>query len=210
MALQEPESAREGSGTVPKGFEATTGAPEEHDARSGSVLSSSLLSLGWEIADDGGDGNKFFFNVNTGESRWDPPTPDDAPDARARLSKGDEQERALPGAGERGGAAEAVGGDAESTPEDDTSQQHDAPPVGWEAVVAEDGGVYYHQMASGLTRWEFPREGDGEEQVGDNPRPVAPEAGSAGWEEFKTEEGVPFWYNANTGESCWTLPGDPT
>eukprot|EP00903_Cladosiphon_okamuranus_P012921 g12064.t1 len=215
MSSEDPDPANVGSGTMPKGcgtaskgFEDTDAAPNTHGAVFGPSLSSSLVSLGWEIVND--DGVEFYYNGNTGESRWDPPRPD-AADTAARpsgtCSMGDE-ERPLPGGGERNGdcGAEAAGG-AEGTPLDDSDslKPPDALPAGWEAVAVEDGdgdgGVYYHHVASGLTQWEVPHgeEGAGDEAIGDI-------SGRAVWEEFKTEEGVPFWYKAGTGESCWEFP----
>lgn len=226
MASDGSEYARHGSGTVRKGSEIRARASEAHSARPGSSpsLSPSLLSLGWEVANDGNndddddDGHEFYYNANTGESRWDPPTPD-AGDASPRPDNDGEEQTLLPEDGVRGGGDEEavrVGDDdddAESTPEDDAAlRQPDALlPVGWEAVAVEDAGVYYHHVASGLTQWEAPHEGDGKEPIGDknSMSVVALAGGSAGWEEFETEEGVPFWYNAATGESCWELPGDP-
>ena len=203
-----------GSGTVPKTSETRAGTSKAPGARSGYRLSSSLLSLGWEVANDD-DGNEFYYNGNTGESRWEPPPPDGAVDASPGLDDGDE-EKILPEAGELGddggGSVEAEHvGDADSTPEDnDALRQPDALPVGWEAVAVENGAVYYHHVASGLTQWEVPHEGDGEETIGDTSALTALADEGAEWEEFQTEEGVPFWYNAATGESCWEPPGYPT
>lgn len=171
---EDPNSAGEGSGTAPrgsgtvlKGSEPTDAASKSHGAVSGPSLSSSSLALlGWEIANDD-DGNEFYFNGTTGESRWDPPTMPDDGDAGAwpTSSKGDE-ERVLAGAGERDSdcGAEAAGGAERALLEDSALKPPDALPAGWEAVALEDGdgGVYYHHVASGLTQWEVPHEGDGD------------------------------------------------
>lgn len=215
LALEEPESAREGFGTALKRPETTTDdASTAHNPRPRGSPSSSPLLLGWETADDGA-GNTFYYNGSTGESRWDPPAPDVA-DASARVDKGDEEQALSEPREHDGGAAEAAD-EAERSHEDEALKQRVALPAGWEAVDADDGGVYYYHVASGATQWEVPHgthhaasghEEGGEEPVGDTSVPTATTDGVAGWEEFKTDEGVPFWYNAASDESCWELPGD--
>lgn len=204
-ALEGPEPAREGYEKRAVDSEARDGGGPR------AFLSPSLLSLGWEIANDG-DGGEFYYNGDTGESRWDPPTPE-ALDASARLGEGGEG-RNLPERGEHGGGGDGGGeaaGVSESAHGSEALRQQDGLPlpVGWEAVPVDHGrGVYYHHVASGVTQWEVPQEGDGEGPMGDTGVAGAPTDGTGGWEEFNTEEGVPFWYNAATGDSRWELPGD--
>lgn len=212
-----------GSGTVLEGSETPGGASKAPDAGFDPPLSSSLLLLGWEIANDGA-GNEFYHNGSTGESRWDPPTPDAVVGASARLLKKGDGEQTLPEAGGYDGGGVGAADSAESSREDEALKQPVVLPVGWEAVAVDDGGFYYHHVASGVTQWEAPpgkqpasttaaaidasgHEGGGEEPMGDTSTAAD---GTAGWEEFQADEGVPFWYNADSGESCWELPGDRT
>ncbi|CAM9682445.1 unnamed protein product [Scytosiphon promiscuus] len=76
-------------------------------------------------------------------------------------------------------------------------------PPGWEAVDSgTDGGVYYHEMASGLTQWEMPKQGT----AGASTTVTFRASAESEWEEFHTDEGLPYWYNPATGESSWEAP----
>lgn len=184
-------------------------------------MSSSAISLlvpaptpsGWEIAADDA-GNEFYFNDLTGESRWDrPPTPvtvdsggDDSHHALLLCSPEHSQSgngaQASPSPKTESNSGTPVGGNL-SVSDGQLSLVaegiHSAsPPDGWEALNADDGSVFFHNIASGLTQWEFPQL--------DQEASVPSVGGVCAWEEFATDEGMPFWYNATTEESSWLSP----
>lgn len=225
LALEESDPVHDGSGMVRKGFKTASDTSKADDTtrRSEPHLSSSLPSFGWEIAKDDA-GNRFYSNAITGESRWDPPAPDEV-DKSARSSINGDEEQGLPEARGGGYDMETASEEGRAHEHEASKEQPDALPAGWEAIDTDNRGVYYHHVASGVTQWEVPKEeypasgtaavaarlleGDGEEEpIGGTS--TAPTGGRAGWEEFKTEEGVQFWYNDATGESCWELPNDCT
>ncbi|CAE7419353.1 unnamed protein product [Symbiodinium natans] len=72
-------------------------------------------------------------------------------------------------------------------------------PHGWEAITAEDGAVYYHNLVSGTTQWE---------------PPTQDAAVCAGWRLFQAEDGGWFYHNPYDGHGIWwpelpTYPAAP-
>jgi len=72
-------------------------------------------------------------------------------------------------------------------------------PHGWEALSAQDGAVYYHNLVSGTTQWELP---------------VQDAAVCAGWRLFQADDGGWFYHNPYDGHGIWwpelpTYPAAP-
>ncbi|CAE7945296.1 unnamed protein product [Symbiodinium sp. KB8] len=72
-------------------------------------------------------------------------------------------------------------------------------PHGWEALSAEDGAVYYHNLVSGTTQWEVPAQDA---------------AVCAGWRLFQADDGGWFYHNPYDGHGIWwpelpTYPAAP-
>lgn len=159
----------------------------------------SALPLGWDSATDD-TGNVFYYNTDTGESTWDPP-----PTRGEKYPGGDAVNATFDpptdqrSQDKREEKVEIDVGYEEAWRMQDSPQIPAALPLGWEAVVAEDGAVYYHHVASGATQWDLPHP-----EQGDIPQAVT--VGEDAWEEFATDEQVPYWHNAATGESSWLPP----
>ena len=185
----------------------------------GHSSSPSPLPAGWEATSDDA-GNEFFFNFETGESRWEPPPSPEAPETLIDPPEG-------------------------TIVRPRPSSSPSPLPAGWEAASDDAGNEFFFNVETGESRWDRPppagsgggenstggREASGGD-VGQEPRDArqgeqanttiagdglgGQEDGDGGldassaWEEFKTGDGAPFWYNASTGESSWVFPGDPT
>lgn len=134
----------------------------------------SPLPAGWEAASDD-DGNKYFFNTETGESRWDPPPPAadgfgsgedlhgrgaNVGDGRAEHSRdaqATEQEdaRAAAPIGSEGGP----GPDPGSEPEEDGDGEGPGATSAaweWEQFETDEGVQFWYNASTGESTWVFP------------------------------------------------------
>lgn len=117
------------------GTESGAGAGEDdpYTAEQGAHAQAAPNKSPWHAVDDG-EGNTYYFNEETHESRWDPP-PDFAD-----------------------GAVTAVGAAAATVRYSSTGV-----PLGeeWHLVHDDDGNVYYFNEETGETQWDTPRPPDG-------------------------------------------------
>lgn len=205
------QGSRRIAGKLPGGYDAVLDLADES-----AIVASSPLSSGWQTARDS-DGTEFYFNSKTGESRWDSPPVHNggfsgevnsnvlllqwSPDSQRSGETPDKTDASSPKAAEANdipAATESVVAGVEGGLIANGTTTTPIPD-GWEAVAAEDGAMFYHHIASGVTQWELPQRKLAEGVLSTVVDKLV-------WEEFATDDGVPFWYNATTGTSSWLPP----
>jgi len=127
------------------------------------------------------EGKTYYYNAETGESRWE--MPDELNDESQHQSE------------EKDGNSSNA---AQSKPE-------------WTQEKDEDGSVYYYDSVNNVTQWEkpddfdAPKEGtvsEAKDQRGEDKSKTP----GAKWETQQDEEGNTYYYNAATGETQWEKP----
>lgn len=147
----------------------------------------------WEVCEDG-YGGTYYYNVQTGESRWKKPN--------FRI----EDVELVHGPGYEG--LTAADTDFDENPED------------WEICNAHNGGTYYYNVITGESRWTRPKfqtdddyekmkEGHG---ASDHFAKIEMQLATMyiphDWEAVKDAEGRTYFWNKVSGESTWTIPAD--
>ena len=79
-------------------------------------------------------------------------------------------------------------------------------PDNWEKAYTEDGYIYYHNVATNETSWEFPATSHsvGINQHPASTTPMLPE----NWEKASTDDGYIYYHNVVTNETSWEFPGE--
>ena len=161
----------------------------------------------WEEINDE-DGNKYYYNNATGESRWDLPT-----GVRARLAALAMFQRVA----SSNDATSPVAQDGEytdTTAHTDVGEHTDASGYTTEAggYYDENGAYHEHGYQDTSPHYEY-----GYGEAGDDANNAQSYGGAdahyettgtiaPGWEEVDDGEGNVYYYNAATGESRWELP----
>ena len=192
-----------------------TGTPQnvKTDAPADNADADEKEETEWEEINDG-DGNQYYYNNVTGESRWDLPT-----GVRARLAALAMFQRV----GSSNGAVSTEAQDGEQT---DTAEQTDdaahtdvAEHTDASGYTTETGGYYdeagaYHEHGYNETsaHYEYGYDEAGYDATGAHSYSGADAhyettgAVAPGWEELDDGEGNVYYYNAATGESSWERP----
>ena len=104
------------------------------------------LPAGWSVATSATSGDRYFFHEASGKTQWHPP------------SDGEQQRQDLTVAAEprSEGEGDRVGAGVGAL---DVTELHDDKglPDGWEAMKSQtEGDIYYRNLLTGETTWEFP------------------------------------------------------
>eukprot|EP00941_MAST-03F_sp_MAST-3F-sp1_P004333 g4333.t1 len=147
------------------------------------------------------DGNVFYYNVQTGESKWTRP--------KRKL-------RALVKTGLLSDTnRNEVKSENESGPIQIEDNEDD-----WEENITEDGNVFYYNVQTGESKWTRPKRklralvktgllsdtNRNEVKSENESGPIQIEEEDSEWEENETENGEIFFYSKKSGESVWEKP----
>ncbi|GJQ13386.1 hypothetical protein GpartN1_g5177.t1 [Galdieria partita] len=175
------------------------------------------MNLLWKTAQTA-DGRQYWYNVQTRESRWEPPPEWTTEEQERKSSSNTEQVwyelettegrkyyfnqltnetrwEPPPGASIVKGQEDKriktpVSATSVGSVSSSDAKNSENMSATWKEYKTKDGRTYYFNPATGESRWEKPTTSGGMED----------------WIEYRTSDGRPYYYNKRTKVTSWTLP----
>jgi hypothetical protein len=163
----------------------------------------------WQAMVDEQNGSPYYYNTQTGESRWEKPEAQEAPVEKSRRRKS---------------LLMLVSGEAHVPTAVSTIEVASGALV-WKEIVDETHGLYFYNTQTGESRWEKPADaqaasvavaagGLGDEKVAgwikaDGGGATAAAVKLGEWTKIEDATNGNYYYNTVTGETSWSPPTNP-